>query len=376
MSLFRKLFFCAAVICLCSRGAYAQIDYPIFKDSATLRVEDTGKLSLEVEALPYLRNYEYFGDIPLSYTLFGYQLMPQLKYQLNEHFSLKAGAFLRREFGRAGYTDVEPVLTAKYQKKSLSLLLGTLEGSLNHRFIEPVYNVERFITNRLEQGAQAIINKEKFWLDWYIDWEKAIEVKSPYREELTMGLSTRIALLHNEQVRIELPLQLLAAHKGGQIDTSGLPVETLLNTAVGVAASFPLQSSFLEGIRTEHYYTTYSDASGQKRQLFEKGKGWFSSLVFQSRWNIDVDARYWRGDTYYGAKGGPLYSSVSQKIPGYSEKERELVFLSFIYDKQLYPNLFVDLRLEPYYDIRNSFMEYSYSIFLRFKKDFLLKRLN
>lgn len=376
MCLLRKLLFFATTLCLYSTAAYAQIDYPIFRDSATLQQADTGKLTLEVEALPYLRNYEYFGDIPLSYTLFGYQLVPQLKYQLNEHFSLKGGVFLRREFGRSGYTDIEPVLTAKYQKKSLSLLLGTLESSLNHRFIEPIYNVERFITNRLEQGAQAIINKERFWLDWYIDWEKAIEVNSPYREELTMGLSTRIGLVRSDKVQIDLPVQLLAAHKGGQIDTSGLPVETLLNTAVGVSAAFPLRSSFLKGIRTEHYYTTYGDASGQKRQLYEKGRGWYSSLVFQSKWNIDVDARYWRGDTYYGAKGGPLYSSVSQKIPGYGEKERELVFLSFIYDKQLFPNLFVDLRLEPYYDLRNSFMEYSYSIFLRFKKDILLKRLD
>ena len=372
----RKLLLCALTLFLYSSAAYAQTEYPIFRDSATLRVEDTGKLSLEVEALPYLRNYEYFGDIPLSYTLFGYQLMPQLKYQLNQHFSLKGGVFLRREFGRSGYTDIEPVLTAKYQKKSLSLLLGTLEGTLNHRFIEPIFNVERFITHRLEQGAQAIINKERLWLDWYIDWEKAIEVASPYREELTMGLSTRIGLVRTDKVQIDLPLQALAAHKGGQIDTSGLPVETLLNTAIGVSATFPLRSSFLKGIRTEHYYTTYGDASGQKRQLYEKGNGWYSSLVFQSKWNIDVDARYWRGDTYYAAKGGPLYSSVSEKIPGFGEKERELVFLSFIYDKQLFPNLFVDLRLEPYYDLRNNFMEYSYSIFLRFKKDFLLKRLN
>lgn len=372
----RKMLTFACALWLSGTAAYAQIEYPVFKDSATLRQEDTGRFSLEVESMPYLRNYEYFGDIPLSYTLFGYQLIPQLKFQLNEHFVLKGGVFLRREFGLPAYTDIAPVFTAKYQKKSLSLLLGTLEGSLNHRFIEPVYDVERFISDRLEQGAQVLINKDRFWLDWYVDWEKAIEVNSPYREELTMGLSTRIGLLRHDKVRIDLPLQFLAAHKGGQIDTSGLPLETLLNTAVGVSATFPLRSSLLKGIRTEHYYTTYSDVSGQKRQLYDKGHGWYSSLVFQTRWNIDVDARYWKGDTYYGARGGALYSSVSKKVPGYGEKERELVFLSFIYDKQLYPNLFVDLRLEPYYDIRNSFLEYSYSIFLRFKKDFLLKRLH
>ncbi|HWJ03111.1 MAG TPA: hypothetical protein VNU93_05485, partial [Verrucomicrobiae bacterium] len=117
MTPLRKLLTLALALWCSGATAYAQIEYPLFKDSATFRQEDTGTLSLEVESMPYLRNYEYFGDIPLSYTLFGYQLMPQLKYQLNEHFALKGGLFLRREFGRSGYTDIAPVFTAKYQKK-------------------------------------------------------------------------------------------------------------------------------------------------------------------------------------------------------------------------------------------------------------------
>lgn len=376
MALFRQFALLVCTLGLCSTAAHAQIDYPIFKDSATLQPQDTGKFSLQVDNLNYLRNYEYFGDIPLSYTLLGYQLIPQLKYQLNKNFEFKAGVFLRREFGRPAYTDIAPVFTAKYQKKGLSFLMGTLEGSLNHRFIEPIYDVESIINDRLEQGLQVIINKPRFWFDWYIDWEKAIVQYSPYREELTSGFSARLALVKNDKVTVELPLQAMIAHKGGQIDTSGLPVESLLNTAVGASATFTVRSSFLKAIKTEHYLAWYRDLSGQKLQLFKEGTGWYSSLVFQSKWNVDLDARYWHGHGFHGPRGGALYSSISEKVPGYGEKERELLFLSAIYDKQLFPNIFIDLRLEPYYDIRNKFVEYSYSVFLRFKKDFLLKRLD
>jgi len=375
MALFRKLGLFIFILALYGSTAYAQIDYAIFRDSAVLRAEDSGKLSLQVDNLAYLRNYEYFGDIPLSYTLFGYQLIPQLKYQLNQQFSLKGGIFLRREFGLEGFTDIEPVLTARYQKKSFSFLLGTLEGSLNHRFIEPIYNVESLISDRLEQGVQVIINKERLWLDWFGDWEKAIVRNDPYREEFTSGLSSRLKLVDNDMYTLEVPVQALVAHKGGQIDSSGLPVEWLLNTAVGASLSLPVRSSFLTGIRTEHYYAYYRDMSSRKLQLFTSGSGWYSSLVFKSKWNIDLDARYWRGHGFHGFRGGPLYSSISEKVPGYGEQDRELVFLSLIYDKQLFPNVFIDLRLEPYYDVRNRFMEYSYSLFLRFNKDFLLKRL-
>jgi hypothetical protein len=375
MDLVRKIGLFISILVLYGGAAWAQIDYPIFRDSATLRAEDSGKLTLRVDNLNYLRNYEYFGDIPLSYTLFGYQLVPQLKYQLNEHFSLSGGVFLRREFGREGFTDIEPVFTARYQKKSFSLLLGTLEGSLNHRFIEPIYDVESIVSDRLEQGVQALINKEHFWLDWFGDWEKAIKRGDPFREEFTSGLSSRLKLVTSDKATLEIPVQALVAHKGGQIDASGLPVEWLLNTAIGVSLTFPLRSSFLNAIKTEHYYAYYRDMSSRKLQLFTSGSGWYSSLVFKSKWNIDLDARYWRGHGFHGFRGGPLYSSISEKVPGYGEQDRELAFLSFIYDRQLFPHVFIDLRLEPYYDVRNRFMEYSYSVFLRFNKDFGLKRL-
>jgi hypothetical protein len=51
------------------------------------------------------------------------------------------------------------------------------------------------------------------------------------------------------------------------------------------------------------------------------------------------------------------------------------VFLTLIYDKPLFNNVSIDLRLEPYYDVRNAFLEYAYSAFIRFNKDFFLKKL-
>lgn len=366
--------FALVLACLLSLTGSAQIEYPIFKDMATLRVEDTGKLSLQIDNLNYLRNYEYSGDIPLSYTLLGYQFIPQLKYQLNANFQLKGGIFLRREFGRDGFQQIAPVLTAKYQKKGFSMLLGTLEGALNHRFIEPIYDVESVINDRLEQGVQFIFNKKHLWLDWYIDWEKAIVQNSPYREEFTTGISSRIKLSHTDKLNVELPLQVMVAHKGGQIDTSGLPVESLLNTAVGASITCNTNRSFLKALRTEHYFAYYKDVSGTKAQLYKEGTGLYSSLLFKTKW-LDIDTRYWRGYRFHGPRGGALYSSISEKVPGYGEKERELIFLSLIYNRQLFPHVNLDFRVEPYYDIKNQMAEYSYSLFLRFNKDFLLKRI-
>ncbi len=371
----RKLLSLFFGTCLCAFSAATQTNYPIFKDSALLFPADTGKLSLEVDNLNYLRNYEYFGAIPLSYTLLGHQLMPQLKYQLNENFSLKGGLFLRREFGLNGFTNITPVLTANYQKRGVSFSVGTLQGAANHQFIEPLYDAESLINDRIEQGVQLVVNKPKLWLDWYIDWEKAIVRHSAYPEEFTTGVSARLKVLNSERLTITLPLQSLVAHKGGQIDTSNAAVESLFNTAAGISVELNNPTSFLKSIETAHYMVTYRDLSGQKKQAFRQGKGLYSSLIFKTHFSLDVDARYWWGDGFYGPRGGALYSSISEKYPGYTEQKRSLLFLSFIYDKPLCPNVWLDLRLEPYYDLRNHLLEYSYSVFLRFKKEFTLRRL-
>jgi hypothetical protein len=372
----KKIFFSLSIIWLGS-VLNAQTNYPVFLDQDTkLKPEDSGRLSLQIDNLNYLRNYEYFGKIPLSYTLLGYQFIPQLKYQLNENFLVKGGIFLRHESGRPGFETIAPVFTAKYQKKDLSLIMGTLEGGANHRFIEPIYNIEATISDRIENGVQIKLDKQKLFFDWYIDWEKAIKLNDPFREELTSGVSTRFKLIDKEKFSFEIPLQAMVAHKGGQISNSPVNVESLLNTATGVSLKFIRPAaSFLKEIQTEHYFVYYRNLSGTKVRLFNEGSGTLSTLTFRSSKNFDLDLRFWNGWDYFGPRGQPLYNSISEKVPNYGERSRQLVFVTFIYDKQLFKDVSIDLRLEPYYDIGNNFMEYAYSAFIRLNKDFFLKKL-
>src|SRR5689334_17184171 len=130
----RKMLALCSLCCLLGYSSFSQTDYPIFRDTATLQPQDSGRLSLSVDNLNYLRNYEWFGKIPLSYTLLGYLLTPQLKYQLNDKISYEGGIMLRRELGRPGCGTGGPVCTDKCQKKGLAFIMGTLEGRLNHRF--------------------------------------------------------------------------------------------------------------------------------------------------------------------------------------------------------------------------------------------------
>src|SRR6476659_2041517 len=106
--------------------ATAQTEYPVFQSKTKINPADSGKLSLNISNLNYIYNTEYFGNIPLSGTLFGYQLIPEILYQPNSRFVIKGGIYLQKEFGRKEYTTVAPTFSVKYKAKHSSFILGTL----------------------------------------------------------------------------------------------------------------------------------------------------------------------------------------------------------------------------------------------------------
>ena len=352
----------------------AQVDYPTFKTPINIDKEDSQKLSLSLDNVNYLYNTEYFTDIPLSGTLFGYQLVPELRFQPNERLVLKAGIYLQKEFGRTNYTTIEPTFSIKYMAKHCSLLLGTLEGNLNHGFIEPIYDYQSFIQHRNENGLQYKVFTKPYVQDLFINWTKAIHPGDTFKEEFDIGLSSRFNVLNNKKFELGIPFQLLYSHKGGQFDTSGTPLTSLFNFAIGGSLTFKFEHQFLKKIVADNYWVYYKDISFTKRQIFDSGSAFLSHLLFNFKW-FDVDFRYWHGTTFIGAKGGGLFQSVSQFRPGYSEKVRKLFLMSLIYDREILKNVYFDGRFSPYYDFGNLATEYSYEVYLRYKINLFLKKI-
>ena len=172
-----------------SINVYAQVDYPVFKHKTEIVPADSQKLTLNVYNLNYIYNTEYFTNIPLSGTLFGYQFIPEIKYQPTSRFVIKAGVYLQKEFGRKEYTSLLPTFSVKYKAKESSYILGTLEGNINHGFIEPIYDYKLLINERLENGFQFFVDTRPYNHDFYINWRRAIHLGDPFKEEFDIGYS-------------------------------------------------------------------------------------------------------------------------------------------------------------------------------------------
>lgn len=130
--------------------AFGQLNNAMFEDRLEVVESDSAKLFAGLNLLGFSKNNEYFDTIIEGYTLLGYQINPFVSYHLAKNIRLDAGAYFQKDFGNQDFSTIAPTLSLKIQKKPFRLIFGNLEGSLNHRLIEPLYDFERVINSRLE----------------------------------------------------------------------------------------------------------------------------------------------------------------------------------------------------------------------------------
>jgi hypothetical protein len=358
----------------------AQIDYPTFKSIIPVIPADSNRLSFNLYNFNYVNNSEWFGNIPLSGTLFGYEIIPELEYQISPKLILKGGLYLQQEFGRPHYTTVDPTFTIKYKTKHASFLIGTLEGNNNHQYIDPIYDYKLIINERLENGFQFKVNTKAYSHDFFINWRVAIHPGDPFKEQFDIGYVSKFNLLNRGKLNISVPLQFLYSHKGGQYDTlSSTPLTSIVNTSIGPSLTLNLNHKLLKRIVFDNYYVNYKDISGTKVQAFKEGNAYLSHLLFDFK-NVGIDLRYWNAEGYIAPRGMALFQSVSQKYPGLIEKHRELLIVSFIYDKEIYKNVYFDFRIIPYKDFiehisSGTGLEYSYEMYIKYDLKFNIAKL-
>jgi len=346
------------------------LEYRIRPDSTK-----TGELHLSIHNFNYLRNYEFFSKFQDGYTLYGAQLEPQLVYYAHPRLAITAGIHLRKDFGEEGIYKTYPLFSIKYQHKGLTLINGALEGNIHHRFIEPVFDMERKITNPVEYGTQLQITKPGLFIDAFLNWNKMIYKPSSEQEQLFAGGSADITLYKSDRTTLSLPLQILAFHQGGQIDTLDAPLKTIINGAAGFKLSYALGQTFRAAF-TENYLVGYTDNSTTQLQPYNKGSGVYLNAGVKSRYG-DLIFSYWNADSYISSAGMPLYQSVSYKIgnEGYTEKNRELLIVRYAYQKALIPNFYLDFRVEPVFDLGSNAsksFDFHHSLFLVYKQEFRL----
>ncbi len=352
----------------------AQYPDSIFQDQVIIDQANKNILSLKITNANFIRNNEYFVPFASGYTLIGYFIQPELKFQPGEKTIFSAGVHFLKYSGLEHFSQYSPVFSFHYQPgKHFTFILGTLQGTLNHQMEDHLLNFEKYYTHNLENGTQFLFNFNNFKSDLWVNWEQFITNGDPFRERLVFGTSSEISFYNNDNsLRTSIPLQTLMVHKGGQIDSSPLPVETYFNSAIGLDISIKRSNKKIIGIRT--LFSSFNDLTKKEIYPYKKGTSFYFKTYFETV-HIDFSLGYWKGNRFINPKGNPLFSSVYKETVNTGDPSRE-IFTAFIaYHVELDDFVKFVLQGESYYDIERSVFDYSYGLHILFKQGFFLRNV-
>lgn len=371
----KSIFCCSALLmALQSRGQISN-----FMEEQNIR-----SLRNEKEALyfslysnNFFKNNEYFQDALSGYTLFGTQNILALTYKPSRMVSLQGGVYLKKDFGTEGLAKVAPYYNLTLAKNGYSLSFGNFGGNINHRMLDPMMGYERLMTNYLENGLQLKVNKRAIYSELWVDWEKQQYYNVNYNEKFTVGNHTRLNLYQRKGFKITVPVQILASHSGGQLDTTTAPTVTLLNAAAGLDLSKKISHSrTLKSVGLNAYYLYYKDLAGNSNMPYKNGSAIYANLNVQFQKGFYATVGYWQGKQFISPKGGVLFQSQSfnPNKPDLLTPDKKMIQLGLAYQKQIAKQVNIDVRLEPFYDIGIKRLDYSYALFLTFQPNILLKK--
>jgi len=356
-------------ICFCSVELKAQLNNEAFYSKYKSEGLEEKQFSIHLDHLNFLKNNEYFNKITDGRTLFGFHLIPRVMYQAHPKLRLEGGAFLWKDYGSKGFQQVEPVFTARFMAGSNQVLMGTLDGGLQHNMIEPLYDFENQLLRRLEYGFQWKHESSKLKIDSWVDWRDMIYPNSNKQEQIVGGLTVEPILYQGKRTSISLSFQGNVYHKGGQIDTTGIPLTTWFNGAAGAKIrTVPGNGILLKYIEFQGFVVGFKDNSNAKKLPFVGSTAAYLNLSARTRW-FELMLSYWKSNGFTSFQGGQLYRSVSANIKNlrHFENSRELIFVRILKDWEVMPDFWISARFEPYFDLKNNLFEFSHGLYFNYR---------
>lgn len=315
------------------------------------------------EAFPFLKNNEYFNAIHPGETIFGFRSAAAGHFLLKSNNArLTLGALIQQEYGDSR-SRLMPLMTLELISKSdWHYHFGALVSGTRHGMLDAMYDYENALKQPLEYGIQARKMSEKLFFDGWIEWRSKLRPEIRQREMIIAGLNADMTLLKAGNLKLSLPLQATIVHQGGQVVQNPLPVVTRLNAAAGIR--FGTADT---GVLLESYYLQSLDNSPNPSQPWVNG--WASMTNFRVRF-----ARYhhlalswWYGREFTTTVGSPVFSGVNTNYVYAHAHTRPLAMARYVFARPVIgSHIWIDVRVEPFYDVSASRFEFSHGLFLKY----------
>lgn len=320
-------------------------------------------IAFQAEAFPFLKNNEYFNPVNPGETYFGFRGSAAAVFQIGpgNRARLTTGLMVQEQYG--GKTLVKPVLNLTLVSANRwQYHFGALQSGTRHGLLEPMYNYEHVLFQPLEYGIQARKSSSRLFFDGWVEWRRQMNAGTGEQEMIIGGLSAEPLLLQAGRWRLSSPLQGTIVHRGGQALLPPKPISNRINTAGGLSLKTADTGLVLEG-----FYLQSLDGSPNPTQPFSNGwAAMANARVRMGRYHT-VAATWWYGREFQTVLGSPVFSNVNEKDVYANAHTRRLLMLRYVYSRPILgENLFLDVRLEPHYDLERGRAEFSHGLYLKF----------
>jgi hypothetical protein len=252
--------------------------------------------------------------------------------------------------------------------------MGALRGTIQHQVPEPLYDDEWQYTRPIENGLQFNYQSNALWADVWLDWEQFISRGDSFPEIFTAGISTKTTLVKTESGwKLLLPLNMLARHTGGQVNSGNTPMQSIINLSMGIEATKKV-GGLLNTIGFFGSFLTYSDLTEANTLGVYKGKAVYTGVKAEGE-KFMAMAGFWNGDDFIAPKGSPLFQSVSAYNPTEVIPHRRLLTSKAGYHHAFHRQIRFSFLFEGYYDLINSQFDYAYGIHLAFTPNFVIAKI-
>ena len=267
------------------------------------------------------------------------------------------------------------------------------EGAENLICFDAMQNDPRF-TEKLEaKRAKAHARRKQTpadvcrEADIVMNWESFIFREDIHQEAFTVGLSTRFKFNDpDSRFHFYAPLQVLAQHRGGEIDTILTnSVQTLMNGAVGIGGVWNTGHKIFKSVNVELDAAGYYQQAG-KLWSFDNGYGVYARASADI-YDFRVKTSYWRCHQFISMFGSPFYGAVSTSDEGLTFDDPSCVYFGLEYSRELAKGFSLGIDLDIYEHLPvvfrgteqngyKSFAKTSFSagIYLRVTPSFLIKK--
>lgn len=343
---------------------------------AAAQSDSTGSLYLDIDAVAFFRDAEYFLPYTKGYTASAFRLSPTLRYQIDAKASIEGGVRMTALAGTDGSIKAYPILSIKYKAANwLRFTIGTIEGSLSHQLDEPMYDYERWVYDFQEDGLQILTNTRHWSSDTWVNWEHFLYPWTADQERFTLGSRHTFELVSSHSDgHLLLDASFMGSHRGGQFSDLDTCIETLFNENAGLRWEQRCLNGDYFRIKLPFYFFQNNSPKAERYTPFENGWGVWPSVEMRATWGKTAwqwAAGYYYGYQYLSPRGSYLFQSVSWYDPLFVQRNRHLVTATIGFDHR-YKELDLSALAQFYYDPDHKKLDLAIGITLAFKRSFRL----